>query len=66
VSEKTIRVCDGCERELEKVSEVYHLVLKTDRYWDGVEDTDHLEALDFCDRCAKDVKRTLQKIAEKK
>ena len=61
---KTIRVCDGCGKELTKTSQIYRLSLKTDRFWNVVE-MDYLEhQLEFCERCAVDIKQTLQKLAK--
>ncbi len=65
MSEKRIRVCDGCGKEVKEVRERYHLVLKTGRYWNGIDNANHLEALDFCDLCARDIKATLKKIVSK-
>jgi hypothetical protein len=35
---KTITVCDGCEKELERTSEMYHMDMKTSKFWDGDSD----------------------------
>ena len=63
MSEKTIKICDGCGIEVKEVSERYHLNLKTDFYRNGIEDTSHVENLDFCCLCAKEIKKTLKKLA---
>ncbi len=64
MSLKTIRICDGCGKELTRTSEIYHLVLKTDKFWNGA-DMDYLEErLDFCIICARKIKETLEKIAK--
>ena len=65
MSEKTITVCDGCGKEIESVSKCYHLVLATDRFWNGVESVHNVEKLDFCERCARQIKDTLQQIAKR-
>lgn len=65
MSIKRIVICDGCGRELTKTSQIYHLVLKTDKYWDGVDYDENLISLDFCSDCARDIKETLKKIAKK-
>lgn len=62
---KTIVVCDGCGKELKSKQEKYKLCLKTDRFWDGVEYDYLLVNLEFCQRCALDIKTTLIKIANK-
>ena len=64
MSKKTITVCDGCGKELDKISKTYHLPMKTDRFWDSVE-MDYCEVnLEFCETCAKNIKNTLNRIAE--
>ncbi len=57
--------CDGCGQELSRTSEIYKLCLKTDRFWDGVENTYLAENLDFCEYCAMTIKNTLAKIVKK-
>lgn len=65
VSQKTIRVCDGCGKELTRTQDIFHLNLRTDRFYNGV-DSDYFEKeLDFCERCANSIKQTLEKIAER-
>jgi len=56
--------CDGCGKILEEKSEIYHLCLETDRFWDGVEMNTNIVRLDFCYSCAKNIKKTLEKIAK--
>jgi len=71
MTEKKITVCDGCEKEIDLRGN-YHLrdanrkrlYLETSYFWDGVESTTHLVELDFCEKCARDIKSTLKKIAE--
>jgi predicted membrane-bound dolichyl-phosphate-mannose-protein mannosyltransferase len=66
VSIKQVHVCDGCGKILTKISEIYYLNLTTDEFWDTTE-TDYLqEHFEFCLDCAKDIKKTLEKIALKK
>jgi hypothetical protein len=65
VSIKQIHVCDGCGKELKETKNIYHLVLKTDRYYDSVEMTHNLEQLEFCPVCAREIKQVLKRIAEK-
>lgn len=66
MSIKQVHVCDGCNKILTKVNEIYYLDLKTDDFWDGTE-IDYLqEHFEFCLECAKDIKKTLEKIALKK
>lgn len=63
---KKVMVCDGCGKVINKTSEAYHLNLRTDSFWDGVE-RDYLEEnFDFCPLCASDIKRTLERIARMK
>ena len=62
---KEVTICDGCGKVLEKPSEIYHLRLESDRFWDGVETTNKVIYLDFCYVCAKKIKETLEKIAER-
>lgn len=65
MSIKQIHVCDGCGRELKETKEIYHLVLKTNRYNDSIEMTYDLEQLEFCPICAREIKQALRKIAER-
>lgn len=65
MGEKTIRICDGCGKHLEKTSQIYRLKLTTDRFWDGVESTWLEKNLDFCWRCAEEVKNALIRIANR-
>lgn len=64
MSTKTITVCDGCGRELPKTCDRYHMDLKTDRFWNGVEKDDITYSREFCERCALDIKATLERIAQ--
>lgn len=65
MSIKEIHVCDGCGRELKETKEIYHLVLKTNRYNDSIEMTYDLEELEFCLNCAREIKQALQRIAKR-
>jgi hypothetical protein len=65
VSIKQIHVCDGCGKELKETKNIYHLVLKTDRYYDSVEMTYDIEQLEFCLNCTQEIKQALNRIAEK-
>ena len=65
MSIKKIHVCDGCGCELTKEKGVYHLVLKTAEYNDSVEVTHNIEQLEFCQLCAREIKQTLNRIAER-
>jgi len=65
VSQKTIRVCDGCGKELSRTQDIYHLNLRTDRFFDSVEMDWFEKNLDFCEKCANSIKQTLEKIAER-
>jgi hypothetical protein len=62
---KEIHVCDGCGCELEDTKDIYHLVLKTNRYNDSIEMTYDLEQLEFCLNCAREIKQTLKRIVER-
>lgn len=65
MSLKQIHICDGCDKVIDNVKDIYYLDLKTDEFWDGTE-TDFLEKhLEFCGECAIDIKNTLKKIEEK-
>lgn len=65
MSIRHLRVCDGCGKELSRTQDIFHLNLRTDRFYDGV-DSDYFEKeLDFCERCANSIKQTLEKIAER-
>lgn len=64
MSIKEIRVCDGCGKELISESGIYHLDLKTDKFWNVVETDYNLIRLDFCERCALEIKETLKKLAK--
>ncbi|MGE4358030.1 MAG: hypothetical protein AB7E08_05735 [Candidatus Omnitrophota bacterium] len=57
--------CDGCGKELNRTSEIYKLYLKTDRFWDGVDNDCLTVNLDFCKYCAMTIKDTLTKIVKK-
>lgn len=63
MSKREVTVCDGCQRIIESKTDTYHLVLKSDRFWDGVEMTENIQRLDFCERCARNIKDSLVKIA---
>lgn len=65
MSIKKIHVCDGCGVELKETKDIYHLVLKTDRYNDSIEMTYNLEQLEFCLICAREIKQALKRIAER-
>jgi len=65
VSQKTIRVCDGCGKELSRTQDIYHLNLRTNRFYDSVEMDWFEKNFDFCERCANSIKQTLEKIAER-
>lgn len=65
MSIKEIHVCDGCGVELKETKNIYHLVLKTDRYNDSIEMTYNLEQLEFCLICAREIKQALKRIAER-
>jgi len=62
MSTKTVIVCDGCGKILEKVQERYGMILKTEDFWNGVDYNYNRISLDFCQGCAKDIKNTLIKI----
>lgn len=62
-----ITICDGCGKHLTKVSEIYHIYMKTDRFegdGDG-EMGDNVIILDFCYRCSMDIKQTLKEVNKK-
>jgi len=65
MSIKQIHICDGCGEELKETKNIYHLVLKTDRYFDSVETTYNIEQLEFCPICAREIKQALERIAER-
>ena len=65
MSVKQVTVCDGCGRTLEKTSRIYHLALNADRFWSGADSHYLQENLDFCYRCAQQIKDVLLKIAER-
>jgi hypothetical protein len=63
---KTITVCDGCERELKERKEMYYLDFNTDAFLDGAGDTDYNSInLVFCEKCAKNIKTSLEIIVNK-
>lgn len=62
----TITKCDGCSKEISKTSEVYHMDLTTNRFWDGTEIDDKVISLDFCRDCAYDIRNILEKISNEK
>ena len=61
---KEVIMCDGCGCILKGRNEIYHLDLRTERFWDGVEMNDNLIRLDFCEACAYRIKEVLEKIAK--
>jgi len=65
MSIKKIHVCDGCGYELKDTKDIYHIVLKTDEYNDSIEMTHNIEQLEFCQLCAREIKQTLNRIAER-
>ena len=64
MSKKEVVVCDGCGKIIEKRSERYKLYLKSDRFWNGIENVENVLALDFCYACALKIKETLERIAK--
>ena len=63
---KRIRICDSCGDELKKAKNIFHLVLKSERFTDAAGDTDNrVKGLDLCERCADNVVTSLEKIAKK-
>jgi len=59
-----MHICDGCGEILKRTSDRYKLSLRTDRFWNSVE-MDYFEKnLDFCERCAENIKESLKKIAQ--
>lgn len=61
MSVKTVIVCDGCGEILKETSDIYYMT-----FWSGA-DSDYLqETLHFCLGCAKNIKQSLEKIAESK
>ena len=65
MSIRHLRVCDGCGKELTRTQDIYHLNLRTDRFFDSVEMDWFEKNFDFCERCANSIKQTLEKIAER-
>jgi len=66
MSVKEMHICDGCGEILKRTSDRYKLSLRTDRFWNSVE-MDYFEKnLDFCERCAENIKESLKKIAQNK
>jgi len=64
---KTIVVCDGCDKELKERKDRYNLYFRTDNFLDGAGDIDYNEInLVFCEDCARNIKTSLEKIANKK
>lgn len=60
---KTVTICDGCGKMLEKSQDIYQLSFKTDSFWSGA-DTGYLqENLHFCYACAHNIKENMEKIA---
>lgn len=65
MGQKTITFCDGCKKTLEKVDDKYYLNLRTDSFWNGVDNDYFIEKLVFCKGCAINIKNTLIKIEKK-
>ena len=59
---KTITVCDGCGTELKRTSEKYFIDMKTDKFWNGVENDCRIEHLVFCEDCAVSLKKTMENL----
>lgn len=66
MSEKTINICDGCGKELNRTQDIYKLGLQTDRFWNSVEMDYFYKNLDFCESCANRIMRSLEKITKSK
>ncbi len=62
---KEVTVCDGCERIIKKFSDIYKIDVKTGHFWDGVETVQFVERLEFCPKCARELKETLKRLVEK-
>lgn len=65
MSIRHLRVCDGCGKELSRTQDIFHLNLRTDRFFDSVEMDWFEKNFDFCERCANSIKQTLETIAER-
>ena len=65
MSKITVYKCNGCGNIVEHASEVFRIELHSrGTYWDGVESNTQKIDNDFCEKCAKDVKKSLRKIAD--
>lgn len=58
--------CDGCGNYLKSTKEAFHLDLKTERFWDGIENDYFHKKFDFCSACASKIKEILIKISKEK
>ena len=65
MSKKEVIVCDGCGKIIESVENRFKFYLKTDEFWNGVEMDYFMKEFDFCHACAMDIKKALEKIAER-
>lgn len=65
MSEKTIHVCDGCDKILEKASGNYHMEFRSGTFWNSAETDYNQINLEFCEHCARHIKQTLDNIANR-
>jgi len=63
--QKEVIVCDGCGKQLERNSQIYHFAFETDFFWNGVESIRNFKQLDFCPRCAEEIKEVLKRLEVK-
>jgi len=61
-----IKKCKGCGKYLEQPQEQFHVKLFSEKFWDGAETGYILEKETFCHDCAKDIKKTLERLVEGK
>ena len=66
MGKRTIKVCDGCDKEIKSSQDCFHLLFESERYTDaaGQSDNDYIK-LDFCSACAHDIKETLNNLEDK-
>ncbi len=62
---KEVIMCDGCKRILQRTGDIFKIYVKTDEFWNGVDKTELVERLDFCYKCAIELKETLKKLVER-
>ena len=60
--------CDGCGELIDSDRDRYKIILAGEKYYTGPGSSDYgqnLKELDFCERCAKNIKTSLENISKR-